>query len=202
VKYEKIEDQPRPMFYRPLRQASNLSLSLVLKTDADPRQLGLALAREVRAADPDQPTFGVKTMDQIVASAGASRRFATQLLGAFAALALLLAAIGIYGVMAFVVGQRTREIGIRIALGARPRAVVRLVLAQALALALAGVALGGLGAIFLSRLLSGMLFEVRATDPATYAGIALLLTLTSVVAAWLPARRAAAVDPMVALRAE
>jgi predicted permease len=202
VKYERIEDQPRPVLYRPLRQASNLSLSLVLKTDADPRQLGLALAREVRAADPDQPTFGVKTMDEIVAAAAASRRFATQLLGAFAALALLLAAIGIYGVMAFVVGQRTREIGIRIALGARPRAVVRLILAQALALALAGVALGGLGAIFLSRLLSGMLFEVRATDPATYAGIAFLLTVTAVVAAWRPARRAAAVDPMVALRAE
>jgi putative ABC transport system permease protein len=202
VKYERIEDQPRPMFYRPLRQASTLSLSLVLKTDGDPRQLGLALAREVRAADPDQPTFGVKTMDEIVAAAAASRRFATQLLGAFAALALLLAAIGIYGVMAFVVGQRTREIGIRIALGARPRAVVRLILAQALALALAGVALGGLGAIFLSRLLSGFLFEVRATDPVTYAGIALLLTVTAVVAAWRPARRAAAVDPMVALRAE
>jgi predicted permease len=202
VRNERVEDQPRPMFYRPLRQASNLSLSLVLKTDGDPRQLGPALAREVRAADPDQPTFGVKTMDAIVASATAPQRFATELLGAFAALALLLAAIGIYGVMAFVVGQRTREIGIRIALGAQPRSVVRLILAQALALAVAGVVLGGIGALFLSRLLAGMLFEVGATDPMTYGGIALLLAATAAVAAWRPARRAAAVDPMVALRAE
>ena len=141
-------------------------------------------------------------MDAIVASATAARRFATQLLGAFAALALLLAAIGIYGVMAFVVGQRTREIGIRIALGAQPRAVVRLILGQALALAVAGVVLGGAGAIFLSRLLSGMLFEVRPTDPMTYVGIALLLAVTAGVAAWRPARRAAGVDPMIALRAE
>jgi putative ABC transport system permease protein len=190
------------MLYRPLRQASNLSMSLVLKTVGDPRQLGPALAREVRAADPDQPTFGVKTMDAIVAAATAPRRFATQLLGAFASLALLLAAIGIYGVMAFVVGQRTREIGIRIALGAQPRAVVRLILGQALALAIAGVVLGGIGAIFLSRLLSGMLFEVRATDPMTYVGIALLLAVTAGLAAWRPARRAAGVDPMIALRAE
>ncbi len=202
VRGERIEDLPRPMFYRPLRQASSLSLVLVLKTNADSRQLGPALAREVRAADPDQPTFGVKTMDAIVAAATAPRRFATQLLGAFAALALLLAAIGIYGVMAFVVGQRTREIGIRIALGAQPRAVVRIILAQALALAALGVVLGGVGAMFLSRLLSGMLFEVRATDPLTYAGIALLLAVTAGVAAWRPARRAARVDPMVALRAE
>lgn len=128
--------------------------------------------------------------------------FATELLGAFASLALLLAAIGIYGVMAFVVGQRTREIGIRIALGAQPRAVVRLIPGQALALAIAGVVLGGIGAIFLSRLLSGMLFEVRATDPMTYVGIALLLAVTAGLAAWRPARRAAGVDPMIALRAE
>jgi predicted permease len=202
VRGERIEDLPRPMFYRSLRQASSLLLALVLKTDADPEQLGPALAREVRAADPDQPTFGVKTMEAIVAAATAPRRFAMQLLGTFAALALLLAAIGIYGVMAFVVGQRTREIGIRIALGAQPRAVVRLVLAQALALAAAGVVCGGIGAMFLSRLLAGMLFEVRATDPVTYGGIGLLLALTAGVAAWRPARRAARVDPMVALRAE
>ena len=202
VRSERIEEQPRPMLYRPLRQASNLSLSLVLKTDSDPRQLSAALAREVRAADRDQPTFGVKTMDAIVASATAPRRFATELLGGFAALALLLAAVGIYGVTAFVVGQRTREMGIRIALGAQPHAVVRLILVQALALAAAGVTLGGIGAVFLSRLLSGMLFEVRATDPLTYGVIALLLAVTAGVAAWRPARRAAGVDPIVALRAE
>jgi len=202
VKGERIEDEPPPMLYRPLRQASNLLLSLVLKTEGDPRQVGAALAREVRAADPDQPTYGVKTMDDIVTAATASRRFATELLGIFAALALVLAAVGIYGVMAFLVGQRTREIGIRIALGAEPRAVVRLILAQALGLAAAGVIVGAIGAAALTRVLAGMLFEVGPTDPATYGGIAVLLAVTAGAAAWRPARRAAGVDPIVALRVE
>jgi ABC-type antimicrobial peptide transport system permease subunit len=202
VKSERIEDEPPPMLYRPLRQASNLALALVLKTAADPRQVGAALARQVRAVDADQPTFGVKTMEDIVAAATAPRRFATELLGIFAGLALVLAAVGIYGVMAFVVGQRTREIGIRIALGAEPRVVVRWILSQALGLAALGVIVGAIGAAAVSRVLSGMLFEVRATDPLTYLGIATLLAATACAAAWRPARRAARVDPLVALRAE
>ena len=202
VRTERPEDLPRPTMYRPLRQASSLSLSLVLKTAGDPRSLGTALAREVRTADADQPTYGVRPLDYLVATAIASRRFTTQLLGGFATLALLLAAVGIYGVMAFVVGQRTREIGIRVALGARPESVVRLVLQQALALAAGGVVFGGIAALLVSRLMAKMLFEVRPTDPLTYGGIALLLALTAAVAAWRPAHRAAAVDPMVALRAE
>src|SRR5258706_769566 len=117
----------------------------------------------------------MRTMDEIVGVATASRRFSTELLGVFAALALLLAAVGIYGVMAFIVGQRTREIGIRIALGANPRSVVRLVIGQALGLAGAGVAAGAIAAVLMTRLLAGLLFEVRATDPATYTTIALLL---------------------------
>ena len=132
----------------------------------------------------------------------AARRFTTQLLGGFAVLALVLAAIGIYGVMAFIVGQRTREIGIRMALGARPQSVVALVLRQALALATGGVVVGGLAALGMSRLLSQMLFEVRPTDPLTYVAIAIVLAATAALAAWWPARRAASVDPMVALRAE
>ena len=141
-------------------------------------------------------------MEELIATATASRRFSTQLLTAFAVLALLLAAVGIYGVMAFVVGQRTREMGIRVALGAHPREVVTLVLREALVLAAAGVAAGAVGAVIMSRYLSGMLFEVTATDPGTYAGIAVLLTVTAAVAAWRPARRAAAVDPILALRAD
>ena len=134
-------------------------------------------------------------MEEIVSYATASRRFSTQLLGAFAVLALLLAAVGIYGVMAFMVGQRTREIGIRIALGANPRAVVRLVLGQALALAAAGVVAGAAAAVLVTRLLAGLLFEVRSTDPVTYTTICLLLGTTAAIAAWRPARRAAVGRP-------
>jgi len=202
VRTERLEDAARPTAYRPLKQASSLQLAIVLKTDADPRTLATLLSREVRAVDPDQPTYGVRTMDEIVAYATASRRFSMQLLGAFAVLALALAAVGIYGVMAFVVGQRTREIGIRIALGAHPRAVVRLVLGQALALAAVGVVTGVVAAALVTRLLSGLLFEVRATDPVTYVLIAGLLGTTAAAAAWRPARRAATVDPIRALRAE
>jgi ABC-type antimicrobial peptide transport system permease subunit len=126
----------------------------------------------------------------------------TDVTDAFATLALLLAAIGIYGVMAVMVRQRTREIGIRIALGANPRSVVRLVLGQALTLAAAGAVVGAAAAVLVARLLSGLLFEVRATDPATYMAIALLLGATAAIAAWRPARRAASVDPISALRAE
>jgi putative ABC transport system permease protein len=202
VRTERLEDQPRPLVYRPLKQVTNLSLSIVLKTDGDPQSLAQSLAAQVRAVDPDQPTYGVRTMEELVQYATASRRFSTQLLGAFAVLALALAAIGIYGVMAFVVGQRTREIGIRIALGARPDAVVRLVLGQALTLAAAGVAAGVVAAALATRLLSGLLFEVRSTDPMTYGLIAALLGSTAALAAWRPARRAAAVDPIQALRAD
>jgi putative ABC transport system permease protein len=202
VRSDRPEDPARPTVYRPLRQASGLTLSLVLKTDADPRTLAAPLAAEVRAVDPDQPTYGVRTMEEQVRLATASRRFSTQLLGAFAVLALLLAAVGIYGVMAFVVGQRTREIGIRIALGAHPAAVVGLVLREALMLAGGGVAAGAAAALAATRLLGGLLYEVRASDPATYTLIAVLLTATAALAAWRPARRAAAVDPITALRAD
>jgi putative ABC transport system permease protein len=202
VRTERMEDQPRPTMFRPLTQASGLSMSIVLKAAGDPKTLGLALAREVREADRDQPTYGVRPLDYLVSTALASRRFTTQLLGGFAALALVLAAVGIYGLMAFIVGQRTREIGIRMALGARPQSVVQLVLRQALVLAAFGVVFGGAAAVLVSRVISKMLYEVRPTDPLTYVAIALLLALTAAVAAWRPAYKASAVDPIVALRAE
>jgi putative ABC transport system permease protein len=202
VRMDRLEDPARPTLYRPLRQSSGLSLSIVLKTGSDPRALAQPLAAAVRAVDPDQPTYGVRTMEEIVAAATASRRFSTQLLGGFAALALLLAAVGIYGVMAFVVGQRRREIGIRMALGAHPSAVVRLIMRQALVLSAAGIALGAAGAVITTRLLAGLLFEVKGTDPVTYLFIAGLLTATAAAAAWRPARLAATVDPLVALRSE
>jgi putative ABC transport system permease protein len=202
IRTERVEELPRPTMYRPLRQSSGLSLSLVLRTSGNPATLGTALAKQVRAVDRDQPTYGVRPMTDLVETALASRRFTTQLLAAFAAVALTLAAVGIYGVMAFVVGQRTREIGIRMALGARPESVVGLVLRQALVLAAAGVACGGLTALFVSRVLTKLLFEIRPTDPSTYIAIAALLATTALLSALVPARRAASMDPNIALRAE
>jgi putative ABC transport system permease protein len=202
VRTGRLEDSPRPTLYRPLKQASSLALSIVVKTDADPDRLATALGAQVRSVDPDLPTYGVQTMEQILAKAAAARRFSTQMLGAFAVLALLLAAVGIYGVMAFVVGQRTREMGIRIALGAHPRAVTRLMLREALALAVGGILIGAIAARVATRLLAGLLFEVPAHDPVTYTLIAVVLTATAALAAWRPARRAASVDPITALRAE
>jgi putative ABC transport system permease protein len=199
---DRLEQAPRPMLYRPLTQASSLSMAIAIRSTGDPRRLAEPLARAVRAADPDQPTHSVRSMKEVLAAATASRRFSIQLVGGFAFLALLLAAIGIYGVMAYLVNQRTREIGIRMALGARPGSVVRLVVSYALGLAAGGVLLGIVGAAFLTRLISGMLFGVSPSDPVTFTVIALTLLATALVATVTPARRAARVDPMIALRAE
>jgi predicted permease len=202
VRAQRLEEAPRPALYRPLAQASNLAVSIVVKTSVDAATLGPALAREVRAADPDLPTYGVRTMAEIVAAATASRRFATQLVGGFGVVALLLAAVGVYGVMSFIVGQRAREMAIRIALGARPGRVVAAVLRQALALAAIGIGIGAVAAVQLTRLLRGLLFDVQPNDPLSFGGIAVLLAVAAVAAAWRPAAAAAGVDPMTALRME
>ena len=199
---ETLEIGPRPMVYRPLTQASSLSMGLVLRTSGDPSALAVPLARAVRAVDPDQPTFAVRPMSEVQAAGTASRRFAIRLVGGFAVLALLLAAVGIYGVLAYLVGQRTREIAIRMALGARRREVVGMVVGRALRLALTGVAIGGAASLVIGQLLAGMLFQVRPYDPWTFATVAVLLTLTAAAAAATPAARAAQVDPIAALRAD
>jgi putative ABC transport system permease protein len=199
---DRLDAEPRPMMYRPLTQASSLSMSLVLRVGGDPKRLADAISRAVRAADPDQPTYAIRTMAEIQAASAASRRFSMQLLGGFALLALVLSAVGIYGVTAYLVNQRTREIGIRMALGAHPAEVVRFVVWYALRLAGAGVALGVCAALLLTRLIAGLLFRVSPTDPSVFAGIAGLLALTALAAATTPARRAARVDPMIALRTE
>ena len=157
---------------------------------------------EVRAAEPDAPLSTVTSMDEILSTSMAQPRFRTLLLGFFSGLALLLAAVGIYGVVSYSVAQRTQEIGIRMALGARSRDVTRLVLTQGLKPCLAGVSLGLVAAWGLTRLLSGFLFDVQPTDPSTFAAVSLLLTGVALAACWLPARRATRVDPMLALRHE
>jgi putative ABC transport system permease protein len=199
---ESLESGPTPMVYRPLTQASSLSMGLAIRTSGDPTGLSGLIGRVVRAVDRDLPVFSVRTMDEIVSAGIAFRRFAITLVGGFALLALVLAAIGLYGVMAYLVGQRTREIGIRVALGARRLEVVRLIVLRALVLAAGGVLIGGIASLFVGQLLSDMLFRIEPWDPSSLVAIAALLIACATVAAAAPALRAARIDPIVALRAE
>jgi putative ABC transport system permease protein len=177
-------------------------ITLVVRTEGDLAQLAAAVRRETLALDPDLAVYNVKTMSSAVDESLSGRKFSLLLLGLFAAVALTLAAVGVYGVMSYGVVQRTREIGIRMALGARQEDVLGLVVGDALRLSLVGIAIGIALAIGLSRLLRGMLFGVSNFDPVSYLGLTLVLGLVALFASWLPARRAAKVDPAVALRAE
>ncbi len=202
VKTEALDSEERPVLYRPLLQASGLSLTLVVRGAATPAALGAALEREVRAIDPELPVYAVRTMEQAMAATLDQRRFAMRLLGLFAVAALLLAAIGIYGVIAYGVAQRTREIGIRMALGARPVDVRRMLLSEGARLAVLGVGLGMAGAFGLTRLMSALLFRVGPRDTMTFVSIPVLLAGVALAATYLPARRASRVDPVTALRGE
>lgn len=198
-----LDFAPTEEVYTPYLQAPFWdTLTLTVRTSSTP----LALARPVHdlilAIDKDQPVSKIRTMDQVVETAVAAPRFRMLLLGLFGSTAVLLGAIGIYGVMSYSVSQRTREIGIRIALGAARPQIIKLVLRQGLLLTLAGLGIGLLGALALTHLLSSMLFEVRPTDPLTFAGVTLVLIAVSLLANCLPARRATKVDPIVALRYE
>jgi predicted permease len=202
VKSARLEAAPAPLMYRSVFQQSNLNLTLVVRTKNDPVMLAESIRREVRAVDPNEPVFSVRTMDAVVASAMAERRFTMLLLALFAATALALSAIGIYGVMAYFVTQRTHEIGIRMALGASRRDVVVMVLNQGVRLAGAGVAAGVVGALLITRAIGALLFDVSPRDPWTLAALSATLTAVALLACYLPARRATRVDPIRALRYE
>jgi len=193
---------PGPEMYVPYNQLVVGAVPLVIRTKSEPEALIGAVRQEIRAVDREVAIGKVRTMTQMMSATLAERRFALLLLGGFAAVALSLAAIGIYGVMAYAVAQRTREIGIRMALGAQTSDVLRLIIKQGLSLALIGVATGLVGAFALTRLMTDLLFGVSATDPLTFIAIALFLTLIMLLACWIPARRATQVDPMTALRRE
>ena len=191
-----------PAFYFSLAQSPTRQVTLAVRTTAEPSGMIAAVRDELQHLDKNVPLADVKTLETITAGAVAGRRFTFWLVGCFAATALALAAIGIYGVLSYLVAQRTREIGVRMALGAQTRDVVRLTLKQGMRPTLVGVALGLAGAFTLTRLMSSLLFGVSATDPETFVVSALFLLLIALLPCWLPARRAARVDPMEALRYE
>jgi len=188
--------------YVPLRQNAESGMALVVKSGADPRALTSAIRESVQSIDKDQPIRAISTMKELLSNSVATRRMTLVLLGLFSGLALILGAIGIYGVISYSVAQRTHEIGIRMALGAPRRDVFRLVVGQGLRLAGIGIAIGIVGAFGLARLMSSLLYGISAGDLATFAGVSILLALVAVLACYVPARRAMRVDPTVALRYE
>jgi putative ABC transport system permease protein len=186
-----------PMAQNPLRDAI-----LVVKTTVEPMSVARGIIELLFAVDPNQPAARVRSMEQVRAESVAAPRLTSILLSLFALLALTIAATGIGGVMALAVGQRRHEIGVRMAIGARPGEILRMVLGQGMALAVVGIALGLFGAFALTRLLQKLLFEVGPTDPLTFVGVALVLSAATLLACYVPARRAARVDPIIALRME
>jgi putative ABC transport system permease protein len=196
-----LDRDVREHIYAP--QAFNpFPCSLVVRTKVPPLTLAEICRKEILKLDPDQPISNIRTLEQIVANAASQRRLMFVLLGLFAGVAMLLAAIGLYGVMAYSVSQRTREIGIRMALGAQRGDVLLQVMRQGLNLTILGVAVGLVGAFVLTRVLAHLLFGVTPRDPFTFAGVALLLVAVALIACWLPARRAMRINPMEALRCE
>ncbi len=189
-------------FYIPAGQEPRAEMTLVARTEGDPLQLVSPMREVVRRIDIDQPVFDVMTLATVRAAGSQSQELASLLLGGFAAVALLLAAIGIYGVAAYNVGRRTREFGIRMSLGARPRDVLRLVIRRGILLTAAGIALGLAGAVGLTRIMQDLLYGIGATDPATFAAVTAVLAAVTLLAGYLPARRATRVDPVLALREE
>ncbi|HWS87815.1 MAG TPA: ABC transporter permease [Pyrinomonadaceae bacterium] len=202
VKQYALDTDSRVTIYMPHGQNPSGTMYVVARTSGDAGALAQSLAREARAIEPNVPVYDVKTMTERLSDSLARRRFAMTALGLFALVAMALAAVGIYGVMSYSVAQRTREIGVRVALGARRRDVLGLVLRRGMLLAALGIGAGLAGALPLARVLGSLLFGVSASDPVTYAAISLLLALAALLACYVPARRATKVDPMVALRYE
>ncbi|HJU89298.1 MAG TPA: ABC transporter permease [Gemmatimonadaceae bacterium] len=202
VNYGSVESTAEPAVFIPNLQNSSPNTFFLIRTDGDPTALIPAVRREVLAVDPNLPVFAIRTMEERVGDALSRARFGSILLGVFAGIALLLASVGVYGVMAYAVSQRTHEMGVRIALGAERRDVIRLVLSQGAWLAALGIAVGLVTSAGLTRVLSGLLYGVSPTDPLTFIAISAALGTAALLATYIPARRATRVDPMQALRRE
>ncbi len=202
VKDSGLNRETAPAMYTSYLQSPEMKMSLVVRAEGDPSKMIRAVEKQVWAVDKDQPMYKIRTMEQVVGESQSSSKFTLVLLGIFAAVAMGLAAVGIYGVISYTVAQRTREIGIRIALGAKRADVLRLVVGQGTVLASAGVVVGLAGALALTRVMSSLLFGVSATDPAIFAGAAAFLAAVALLASYIPARRAMSVDPTTSLRSE
>jgi putative ABC transport system permease protein len=202
VRHERLDAVTRMSIYVPHQQIPVRGMTLAVRAASQPENLVAAVRNQVWELDRDQPVNNVRTMNEVISRSVWQQRLYTILFGAFAGVALLLACVGIYGVMAYSVTQRTHEIGIRMALGAQTSDVLRMVVGQGMLLAVIGVAIGLVGAVALTRVMSSLLFNVSATDPQTFVAVSLLLTGVALLACYIPARRATRVDPMVALRYE
>jgi putative ABC transport system permease protein len=202
VLHHGLDDGPDIQAYVPHAQWSAAFMQLAVRTTADPTSLLNAIRNEVHAVDKDIPIYQVATMEQLMTTTTAQRRFTLLLAGVFAALSLVLAGLGIYSVIAYAVTQRTHEIGLRMALGAQGRDVLRLIGGQGMRLALAGLVTGLAASLALTRLMESLLFGVRPTDPLTFGIVTLLLLTVTLLACWVPARRATKLDPLHALRYE
>jgi putative ABC transport system permease protein len=200
TRYQSLQGEPSATMYVPTREF--LFVNLVIRTQGDPLSLVGGVRKEVNALDPDQPIAAIRPMTEWVAMSAAGARYRTTLLGLFALLAMILAATGIYGVMSYSVAQRTQEIGVRMALGARPLDVLKLVVRQGMMLALIGAIVGLAGALALTRVMSSLLFGVTERDPITFVAVAALLIVVAFISCFVPAHRATRVDPLIALRCE
>jgi putative ABC transport system permease protein len=202
VKQYGLDSGSKIVAYFPHQQAIDGWMYLVARTSSNPADLANAMVREIHAVDAGVPVFDIRTMQERLYDSLARQRFATAMLGAFAAFALLLAAVGVYGVISYLVTQSTHDIGLRLALGAQPGDILGLVVRQGMALAVVGIAAGLIGSVALTRLMSSLLFGVSATDALTFGAVAVILAAVVCAATVIPARRATGVDPMVALREE
>jgi ABC-type antimicrobial peptide transport system permease subunit len=202
VRHSGPAEPPQPQIYTTHEQDARIFACVVARTSGDPMAMAAPMRAALWSVDKDQPVWKVRALEQLVAGSRGRSRALSLLVGVFALVAVALSGVGIYGVMSYAVSQRTREIGIRMALGAESRRVMRLVVGRALALTAVAIVLGAAGAAALARLLGTLLFGVRPADPATFAGAAFVLATVGALAAYLPARRAARIDPVRALADE